>query len=70
MSNSATLPAHADVVLREDLPHEFDDALPAVVLSEVPLTARQFRWGVTTPSCRVTPRQSRSSQHYTPQPPA
>jgi two-component system, NarL family, nitrate/nitrite response regulator NarL len=37
--------AHADVILREDLPQEFD-GLPAVVLSDGPLTARQFRWGV------------------------
>jgi len=39
---------HADVVLREDLPHEFEGpgALPAVVLSDAPLTSRQFRWGV------------------------
>ncbi len=38
-------PAHADVVLREDLPHEFDE-LPSVVLSDAPLASRQFRWGV------------------------
>ena len=38
-------PAHADVVLREDLPQEFD-GLPAVVVSDAPLTSRQFRWGV------------------------
>ena len=38
-------PAQADVVLREDLPQEFD-GLPAVVLSDGPLTPRHFRWGV------------------------
>lgn len=37
--------SHGDVVLREDLPQEFD-GLPAVVLSDGPLTSRQFRWGV------------------------
>ncbi len=39
---------HADVVLREDLPREFEGpgGLPAVVLSDGPLTSRQFRWGV------------------------
>jgi DNA-binding NarL/FixJ family response regulator len=41
-------PAQADVVLREDLPQEFQrpGALPAVVLSDAPLTLRQFRRGV------------------------
>jgi two-component system nitrate/nitrite response regulator NarL len=37
--------AQAEVILREDLPQEFD-GLPSVVLSDGPLTARQFRWGV------------------------
>ena len=38
----------ADVVLREDLPQEFEGpgGLPAVVLADGPLTSRQFRWGV------------------------
>lgn len=50
-------PAHADVVLREDLPHEFD-ALPAVVLSDAPLTSRQFRWGVHA----ILPRDAPAEQ--------
>jgi DNA-binding NarL/FixJ family response regulator len=50
-------PAHADVVLREDLPHEFDE-LPAVVLSDTPLTSRQFRWGVHA----ILPRDAPAEQ--------
>lgn len=50
-------PAHANVVLREDLPHEFDE-LPAVVLADVPLTSRQFRWGVHA----ILPRDAPAEQ--------
>lgn len=49
--------AHADVVLREDLPQEFD-SLPAVVLSDSPLTSRQFRWGVHA----ILPRDAPAEQ--------
>ncbi len=49
--------AHADVVLREDLPEEFD-RLPAVVLSDRPLTSRQFRWGVHA----ILPRDAPAEQ--------
>lgn len=49
--------ARADVVLREDLPREFDGP-PAVVLSDAPLTSRQFRWGVHA----ILPRDAPAEQ--------
>lgn len=50
-------PEQADVVLREDLPHQFD-GLPSVVLSDAPLTSRQFRWGVHA----ILPRDAPAEQ--------
>ena len=50
-------PAHADVVLREDLPRELDRLL-AVVLSDGTITSRQFRWGVRA----ILPRDAPAEQ--------
>ena len=50
-------PRQADVVLREDLPHDFS-GLPAVVLLDAPLSSRQFRRGVHA----ILPRDAPAEQ--------
>jgi len=53
-------PAHADVILRDEIPdgHEGSDAIPSVVLSEDRFTSRLTGWGVHA----VLPREAAAEQ--------
>jgi DNA-binding NarL/FixJ family response regulator len=51
-------PRQADVVLRDDVPHGAESPVPSVVLSDDPLTARLFRWGVHA----ILPRDAAAEQ--------